>query len=86
MFSKKFYIVATTTRVRDVNIEHVYDGDVFTLNTILSGVKKSLQEQTIQCTVFKDEDSAFIDVLGEDGELKQTYSIVGKQAFVSKPY
>lgn len=84
MFSKKLYIVATTTNVRDVKIEHVYDGDVFTLNTILEGLKKSLQDKTIQCAVF--EDSAFIDVLGEDGELKQTYSIVGKQSFVSKPY
>ncbi len=84
MFSKNFYIVATTTNVRDVKIEHVYDGDVFTLNTIVAGVKKSLHDQMIQCSMFAD--SAFIDVLGEDGELKQTYSIVGKQAFVSKPY
>lgn len=84
MFSKKLYIVATTTNVRDVKVEHVYDGDVFTLNTILVGLKKSLQDKTIQCVLL--EDNAFIDVLGEDGELKQTYSIVGKQSFVSKPY
>ena len=84
MFSKKFYVVATTNNLRDVKIENIYDGDVFTLTTILAGLRKQLKGMNIQVTTLGD--NAFIDVVTEDGELEQTYSIINKQSFVKKPY
>ena len=31
-------------------------------------------------------DNAFIDVIDEDNELEQSYSIISKSAIISKPY
>lgn len=84
MFSKKMYVVATTTNLRDVKVENIYDGDVFTLDTILAGLKKKLKGLNIQVSVLGD--NAFIDVIDEDNELEQSYSIISKSAFISKPY
>ena len=84
MFTKKMYIVATTTNLRYVKIENIYDGDVFTLDTILTGLKKKLKGLNIQVSVLGD--NAFIDVIDEDNELEQSYSIISKSAFISKPY
>ena len=84
MFTKKMYIVATTTNLRDVKIENIYDGDVFTLDTILTGLKKKLKGLNIQVSVLGD--NAFIDVIDENNELEQSYSIISKSVFISKPY
>lgn len=84
MFTKKMYIVATSTNLRDVKIENVYDGDVFTLDTILTGLKKKLKGLNIQVSILGD--NAFIDVIDEDNELEQSYSIISKSAFINKPY
>ena len=84
MFSEKMYVVATTNHLRDVKIENIYDGDVFTLDTILSGLKKKLKGLNIQVSVLGD--NAFIDVIDENNELEQSYSIISKAAFISKPY
>ena len=84
MFTEKMYVVATTTHLRDVKIENIYDGDVFTLDTILSGLKKKLKGLNIQVSVLGD--NAFIDVIDEDNELEQSYSIISKSTFISKPY
>ena len=78
------YVVATTNHLRDVKIENIYDGDVFTLDTILAGLKKKLKGLNIQVSVLGD--NAFIDVIDEDNELVQSYSIISKSTFVSKPY
>ena len=78
------YIVATTTNLRDVKIENIYDGDVFTLDTILTGLKKKLKGLNIQVSVLGD--NAFIDVIDENNELEQSYSIISKSTFISKPY
>lgn len=78
------YIVATSTNLRDVKIENVYDGDVFTLDTILTGLKKKLKGLNIQVSILGD--NAFIDVIDEDNELEQSYSIISKSAFINKPY
>ena len=78
------YVVATTTNLRDVKIENIYDGDVFTLDTILAGLKKKLKGLNIQVSVLGD--NAFIDVVDEDNELEKSYSIINKSAFISKPY
>ena len=84
MFSKKMYVVATTTNLRDVKVENIYDGDVFTLDTILTGLKKKLKGFNIQVSVLGD--NAFIDVIDENNELEQSYSIISKSTFISKPY
>ena len=84
MFSKKMYVVATSTNLRDVKVENIYDGDVFALDTILAGLKKKLKGLNIQVSVLGD--NAFIDVIDENNELEQTYSIISKAAFISKPY
>ena len=84
MFSKKMYVVATNTNLRDVKVENIYDGDVFTLDTILAGLEKKLKDMNIQ--VFVVGDNAFIDVIDENNELEQSYSIISKSTFISKPY
>ena len=78
------YVVATTTNLRDVKIENIYDGDILTLDTILAGLKKKLTGMNMQVSVFGD--NAFIDVIDENNELEQTYSIISKSTFISKPY
>lgn len=84
MFSKKMYVVATTTNLRDVKVENIYDGDVFTLDSILTGLKKKLKGMNTQVSVLGD--NAFIDVIDENNELEQSYSIISKSTFISKPY
>ena len=84
MFTKKIYVVATTNNLCDVKIENIYDGDVFTLDTILTGLKKKLKGINIQVSVLGD--NAFIDVIDENNELEQSYSIISKSTFISKPY
>ena len=78
------YVVATSTNLRDVKIENIYDGDVFALDTILTGLKKKLKGLNIQVSVLGD--NAFIDVIDENNELEQSYSIISKSTFISKPY
>ena len=78
------YVVATTTNLRDVKVENIYDGDVFTLDSILTGLKKKLKGMNIQLSVLGD--NAFIDVIDENNELEQSYSIISKSTFISKPY
>ena len=84
MFTKKMYVVATTNNLRDVKIENIYDGDIFTLDTILAGLQKKLNSMNTQVSILGD--NAFIDVINSDNELEQTYSIISKEAFVEKPY
>lgn len=76
MHSNKIYIVASTKNLRDVYVESVYDGNIFTLDTIVYGLKKKLQGKNIQVSVLND--NAFIDVVDENNELIKTYSIISK--------
>lgn len=76
MHSNKIYIVASTKNLRDVYVESVYDGNIFTLDTIVYGMKKKLQGKNIQVSVLND--NAFIDVVDENNELIKTYSILNK--------
>lgn len=76
MHSNKIYIVASTKNLRDVYVESVYDGNIFTLDTIVNGMKKKLQGKNIQVSVLND--NAFIDIVDENNELIKTYSIVSK--------
>ena len=76
MHSNKIYIVASTKNLRDVYVESVYDGSIFTLDTIVYGMKKKLQGKNIQVSVLND--NAFIDVVDDNNELIKTYSILSK--------
>ena len=84
MFSKDLFIVCVSHHdLRDVKIDRYYDGDVYTLDTLIAGYRKQLQGLNIQVSKFKDE--AFIDVINEDNMLESTYSIIKKSGFVTKP-
>ena len=76
MHSQKIYIVASTKNLRDVYVESVYDGSIFTLDTIVYGMKKKLQGKNIQVSVLND--NVFIDIVDDSNELIKTYSIVSK--------
>ena len=76
MHSNKIYIVASTKNLRDVYVEMVYDGSIFTLDNIVYGMKKKLQGKNIQVSVLND--NAFIDVVDNSNELIKTYSIISK--------
>ena len=76
MHSNKIYIVASTKNLRDVYVENVYDGNIFTLDTIVYGMKKKLQGKNFQVSQLND--NAFIDVVDDNNELIKTYSILSK--------
>lgn len=76
MHSNKIYIVASTKNLRDVNVESVYDANIFTLDNIVYGMKKKLKGKNIQVSVLND--NAFIDVIDDSNELIKTYSIISK--------
>lgn len=76
MHSNKIYIVASTKNLRDVYVESVYDGSIFTLDTIVYGMKQKLQGKNIQVSVLND--NAFIDIVDDSNELIKTYSIISK--------
>lgn len=76
MHSNKIYIVASTKNLRDVHVESVYDGNIFTLNTIIYGLKKKLQGKNFQVTIIGD--NAYFDIVDENNELIKTYSILSK--------
>lgn len=82
MFSHKVFIVASTKNLRDVNIEDVYDGTIFTLDSVVNGYEKKLKGQNYQ--VSRIGDNAYIDVLDGNDELIKTYSIITKLAMLSK--
>lgn len=82
MHSNKIYIVASTKNLRDVYVENVYDGNIFTLDTIVYGMKKKLKGKNIQVSVLND--NAFIDVVDDNNELIKTYSIISKLVLLEK--
>lgn len=82
MHSNKIYIVASTKNLRDVYVESVYDGNIFTLDTIVYGMEKKLQGKNIQ--VSRIGDNAYIDVVDENNELIKTISIISKLVLLEK--
>lgn len=82
MKSKNLFVVATNNRLNDVNVAGVYDGDVYTLDDIIAGLKKKLKGQKLQISkVIRD---AYIDVIDEHNELVRTYSIIKQKTFITK--
>lgn len=80
MKSKKMYVVATTNNLHDVKVEDIFDADIFTLETILAGLRKKLKHKNIQVSMV--DDNAYIDVIDEHDGLENTYSIISKTTFI----
>jgi len=82
MYSHMVYIVASTQNIRDVHVEAVYDGNVFTVDSIVAGLKDQLKGLNHQVSIYGD--NAYIDVLDSHDELVKTYSIIRKNAMLKK--
>lgn len=82
MFTRRIYIVATNDNGRDVRIVRVYDGQLFTQDTIIHGLLKQLKGLNTQVSI-QNADQAYIDVINEDNELDRTYSIIAHNAMLS---
>lgn len=68
--------------MRDIHVENIYDGKVFTIDTIVSGMKNKLKGLNFQVSILGD--NAFIDLIDSNDELVKTYSIISKNAMLTK--
>ncbi len=68
--------------MRDIHVENVYDGKVFTIDTIVAGMKNKLKGLNFQVSILGD--NAFIDLIDSNNELVKTYSIISKDAMLTK--
>ncbi len=82
MFNHKVYVVCSYSNIRNIDVDDVYDGKLYTINNILAIMKKKLQGQNIQTSIVGD--NAFIDVIDNNGYLLKTYSIISKQVMLTK--
>jgi len=82
MYSHTVYIVASTQNIRDVHVEAVYDGDVFTVDSIVAGLKDQLKGLNHDVSIYGD--NAYIDILDSHDELVKTYSIIKKLVMLKK--
>ena len=82
MYTHKIYVVASTVNMRDVQIENVYDGTVFTMDTIIAGFKNKLKALNHQISIVGN--NAYIDIIDQNNELVKTYSIISKQVLLKK--
>ena len=82
MHSHKIYVLCSSTNMRDINVENVYDGNVFTIDSIVAGMKTKLKGLNFQVSILGD--NAFIDLIDSNNELVKTYSIISKVAMLTK--
>jgi len=82
MYSHTVYIVASTQNIRDVHVEAVYDGNVFTVDSIVAGLKDQLKGLNHHVSIYGD--NAYIDILDSHDELVKTYSIIKKFVMLKK--
>ena len=68
--------------MRDINVENVYDGNVFTIDSIVAGMKNKLKGLNFQVSILGD--NAFIDMIDSNDELVKTYSIISKSVMLTK--
>ena len=68
--------------MRDIHVENVYDGNVFTIDSIVAGMKNKLKGLNFQVSILGD--NAFIDLIDSSNELVKTYSIISKDAMLTK--
>ena len=76
MHSHKVYVVASTEKLRDVHVDGIYDSDVYTVDSIVAGLKDKLKGQLYQVSMY--DDNAYIDVVDSKDNLVTTYSIISK--------
>lgn len=82
MHSHKIYVLCSSTNMRDINVENVYDGNVFTIDSIVAGMKNKLKGLNFQVSILGD--NAFIDMIDSNDELVKTYSIISKSVMLTK--
>lgn len=82
MHSQKIYVVCSSNNMRDIQVENVYDGKVFTIDSIVAGMKNKLKGLNFQVSILGD--NAFIDLIDSNNELVKTYSIISKNVMLTK--
>lgn len=82
MHNRKIYVVCSSSNMRDIHVENVYDGQVFTIDSIVAGMKNKLKGLNFQVSILGD--NAFIDLIDSNNELVKTYSIISKDAMLTK--
>ena len=82
MHSHKIYVVCSSSNMRGIHVENVYDGKVFTIDSIVAGMKNKLKGLNFQVSILGD--NAFIDLIDSNNELVKTYSIISKDAMLTK--
>lgn len=84
MHSHKIYVVCSSNNMRDIQVENVYDGNVFTIDGIVAGMKDKLKDFNFQVSILGD--NAFIDLIDSQNELVKTYSIISKSVMLTKQF
>lgn len=84
MHSHKIYVVCSSNNMRDIQVENVYDGNVFTIDGIVAGMKSKLKNLNFQVSILGD--NAFIDLIDSNDELVKTYSIISKNVMLTKEF
>lgn len=84
MHSHKIYVVCSSNNMRDIQVENVYDGNVFTIDGIVAGMKNKLKALNFQVSILGD--NAFIDLIDSNDELVKTYSIISKSVMLTKEF
>ena len=82
MHSHKIYVLCSSSNMRDIHVQNVYDGNVFTIDTIVAGMKNKLKGSNFQVSILGD--NAFIDLIDNNDELVKTYSIISKSVMLTK--
>lgn len=82
MHTHKIYVVCSSNNMRDIQVENVYDGNVFTIDSIVAGMKNKLKNLNFQVSILGD--NAFIDLIDSNDELVKTYSIISKNVMLTK--
>lgn len=82
MHSHKIYVVCSSNNMRDIQVENVYDGNVFIIDGIVAGMKSKLKGFNFQVSILGD--NAFIDLIDSNDELVKTYSIISKNVMLTK--
>lgn len=82
MHSHKIYVVCSSNNMRDIQVENVYDGKVFTIDGIVAGMKNKLKNLNFQVSILGD--NAFIDLIDSNDELVKAYSIISKNVMLTK--
>lgn len=82
MYSHKIYIVTSARNILGVKVEDTFDGNLFTIDSIVAGYKKKFKDVNHQISIVGD--NAYIDIIDDNDELIKTYSIISKNVMLKK--